>query len=158
MLPRCKYETLFAQKNPYKLDPYNLALLPKFPKIVPGILQIVPGILQIVPAIWPIIANRKLKKLCRRQGDGTVLGDPKPQSGKPATEQVLAAMVRRGTRYRSLRLQKRDFRSQSCLWLTARIRRLLWTVYAESHTLRDMVSGQETDCEKTLVEQTIASR
>ena len=35
-----------------------------------------------------------------------------PKSGKPVTEKVLAAMVRRGTRYRSLRLQKRDFRFQ----------------------------------------------
>ena len=34
------------------------------------------------------------------------------KSGKPVTEKVLAAMVRRGTRYRSLRLQKRNFRFQ----------------------------------------------
>ena len=85
-----------------------------------------------------------------------------PKSGKPVTEKVLAAMVRRGTIPKSSVAKTRfsiSGAASNLQHLTAKIGWLLWPLYVESHKLQDMVSLSGKDLrEKNLVQQTIASR
>ena len=111
----------------------------------------------------PFIANRNSKKTCRRKGDDTLLGNPKPQSPEnlsprkfwrpwsdevPDTE-VLGCKTEISISGAASNLQH----------LTAGIGWWLWPLYLESHKLQDMVSLSGKACEKKkLVQQTIASR
>ena len=111
----------------------------------------------------PFIANRNSKKTCRRKGDDTLLGNPKPQSPENLSPRKFWRPWSDEVPYRSLRLQKRDFRFQGlprtysilqpksgdCCGLST------WNL--TSYKIWCPCQGRTCE-KKNLVQQTIASR